>query len=204
MISINICLVKKYNLSSQRHLTYTYSESIRLIALTEYYIEKWLSRLAKDGAIVNIAQVREQARVLYFTIVAKKKIIYPPKLNAFIGWLAKIKKRNGIKYARYLGELASADFEVSTEFSSFAKQIIADGGYCPDQIYNCDETGFYVSIIAVAKGYLHCQVGETSHRSENGKGQILFTCNASGSHRMKPLLIYKYKKPHACKNLQEL
>ena len=90
-IKKSLSLAKKYfasNLSSQRCLTCTYSENIRLIALTEYYVEKWLSRLAKDGASVNGPLLRELARIYYSTIVAKKKIIYL-RFNASVEWLAR-------------------------------------------------------------------------------------------------------------------
>ena len=71
-----------------RSLTSTFLGNNRLSALTEYYIEKWLSRLAKDGVSVNGPLIREQAHVFCSTIVAKIKIMNPPKSNAFVGWVA--------------------------------------------------------------------------------------------------------------------
>ncbi|KAK3880664.1 hypothetical protein Pcinc_014822 [Petrolisthes cinctipes] len=202
-IKKSLSLVKKYfaaNPSSQRRLTCTYSESNRLIAMTEYYVEKWLSRWAKEGASVNGPQVREQARVFYSTIVAKKKIKHLPEFNASVGWLARFKKRCGVKYAKYQGELASTDSEASAEFPSIAKQITADGGYCPDQIYNCDETGLYWK--RSPKGTFIAQSEKQAPGVKMAKDRfsVLLTCNASGSHRMKPLVIYKFKKPHAYKD----
>ena len=72
--SMSLSLAKKYfasNPSSQRRLNSIYSENNRLIALTEYYVEKWLSRLAKDGVSVNDPMVRKQLSVFYSTILAK-------------------------------------------------------------------------------------------------------------------------------------
>ena len=51
-INKSLSLAKKYlasNPSSHRHLASTYWENNKLIAMTEYYVEKLLSRLAKDG-----------------------------------------------------------------------------------------------------------------------------------------------------------
>ena len=49
---------------------------------------------------VNDPLVREQARVFYSIIVAKKEIINPPKFNASMGWLAKFKNRCKLQLIR--------------------------------------------------------------------------------------------------------
>ena len=85
-------------------------------------------------------------------------------------------------------------------FPLFAKQFIADDGYCPDQIYNCDETGLYWKLSLKGTFIAKSEKQTPGVKMAKDRFSVLFTCNASGSHWMKPLLIYKYKKPFAYKN----
>lgn len=41
------------------------------------------------------------------------------------------------------GEVASADEEAAKRFPEKLIKIIEDGKYCPDQVFNADETGLF-------------------------------------------------------------
>ena len=45
------------------------------------------------------------------------------------------------------GEMRSADSESANAYPATLKNIIDDGGYLPDQIYNADETGVYYKML---------------------------------------------------------
>ncbi|KAG7165175.1 Tigger transposable element-derived protein 1-like 134, partial [Homarus americanus] len=108
------------------------SEYRKIIAITEAYLSKWLSRRVKEDASVSEAELREQARVIYSAVFKES-----------VGWLANFKKQCQVKLAKYHCKIACADISGVDSFPAIAKQIVEDGGYSYEQIYNCDETVFY-------------------------------------------------------------
>ncbi|KAG7177536.1 Tigger transposable element-derived protein 1-like 164, partial [Homarus americanus] len=60
-----------------------------------------------------------------------------------VGWLANFKKQCQVKLAKYHCKIACADISGVDSFPAIAKQIVEDGGYSYEQIYDCDETVFY-------------------------------------------------------------
>jgi len=61
--------------------------------------------------------------------------------KASSGWLNRFKKRHGISHVTISGEIRSSDSEAAMNYSDQLREIIEEGGYSPEQIYNCDETG---------------------------------------------------------------
>ncbi|KAG7167724.1 Tigger transposable element-derived protein 1-like 117, partial [Homarus americanus] len=86
--------------------------------------------------------------------------------------------------AKYHGEIASADISGADSFPAIAKQIIEDGGYSYEQIYNCDETDFYWKKSPITT-YMHKtekQAKGTKHAGDIFS--VLFICKASGSLKL--------------------
>ena len=69
--------------------------------MMEFYLEKWIEQKFKDGGSSNDPQTRNQALVLYNTLIKKNKIKDPLPFAASVGWFNKFKKRFGIKHALY-------------------------------------------------------------------------------------------------------
>ncbi|KAK3894001.1 hypothetical protein Pcinc_002209 [Petrolisthes cinctipes] len=184
--------------ASQRLLT-NYSSTNRLIAVMEFHLERWIEGRFKSKGSINGPQIRNQALLLYNAICKKKKIEYAPPFSASVGWFAKFKKRFSIKHAIYQGELSSADDAAAESFPAIAQQYIKDGGYTLDQVYNCDETGLYWKR-SPSSTFIHkAEKQAPSVKMAKDRISVLFTCNSTGTHRMKPLIIYKFKKPRAYK-----
>ena len=57
-----------------------YSASNHLVAMMEFYLEKWIEWKFKDGGSINGPQKRNQAIVLYDTLIKKNKKIRHPLL----------------------------------------------------------------------------------------------------------------------------
>ncbi|KAL5018671.1 hypothetical protein ScPMuIL_004393 [Solemya velum] len=57
------------------------------------------------------------------------------------GWLMRFKQRHGIGAVTISGEMQSADHPASDTYLKL-KEIIKNEGLKPEQVYNCDETGF--------------------------------------------------------------
>ncbi|XP_042229139.1 uncharacterized protein LOC121871081 isoform X2 [Homarus americanus] len=153
----------------------------------------------KDSANVSGPQIRDQARVLYAAVARKKNMKSPPPFNASVGWLHKFKARSGTKYAKYQGEVSSADFVAADSFPKIANQIIQEGGYTLDQIFNCDETGLFWKKSPKSTFISKKEKQAKGVKMAKDRFSVLLTCNASGDCLMKPLVIYKYKRPRAYK-----
>ena len=55
--------------------------------------------------------------------------------------LLKVKERYGIRILSVSGESLSCNIETAASFVNIFKRIMAENGFLPDQIYNCDKTG---------------------------------------------------------------
>ncbi len=63
--------------------------------------------------------------------------------DASRGWFFHFKNHSGIHNVRIVGESGSADKEAAAKYPDHLKEIIEQGGYSDDQIFNVDETGLF-------------------------------------------------------------
>ena len=115
------------------------------------------------------------------------------------GWLDRFKKRNNLIYKTISGESAAVDSDVVTSFKDKVQSVIKD--YSPADIYNVDETGLFFKSMSNKTFALK---GETCHGGKKYKDRVtvLLGANMDGSHKLKPLLIGKYKNPRCLKHIQ--
>ncbi|GES85433.1 tigger transposable element-derived protein 1-like [Rhizophagus clarus] len=94
------------------------------------------------------------------------------------------------------GEAASAPLEKLDEFREELQDLIR--GYSLDDVFNCDETGLYWKIEPKRT---------ISNKPVSGRKQskdrvtILLCSNATGTEKLKPAFIHKYKNSRPLKNL---
>ncbi|XP_064104371.1 tigger transposable element-derived protein 1-like [Macrobrachium nipponense] len=66
------------------------------------------------------------------------------RFSASKGWFAKFQKCFGLKSVSLHGEAASADTTAAKTYANETfKNIITEGGYKPEQVFNMDETGLF-------------------------------------------------------------
>ena len=107
------------------------------------------------------------------------------------GWLQKFKDRHNISKKKFEGESASADMQ---QVSSGRESLRAlTTSYAPCDIYNMDETGLFYRLTpnstlatGAVRGTKKCKDRLT----------VALCANADGSHKCKPLVIGKSKRPH--------
>ncbi|KAJ3018432.1 hypothetical protein NUW54_g336 [Trametes sanguinea] len=113
------------------------------------------------------------------------------------GWLDRFKKRHGLREFKRHGEAASASAETVEQERQRIQKLILEHGYQPCDIYNMDETGLFYG--------LPPDRGLSDKATAGVKGKKVrltyaFTANATGSDRLPPLVIGKYRKPRAFNN----
>ena len=59
------------------------------------------------------------------------------------GWWDKWSNRMGLGSVKLIGEAKSADHEAAEKFPPILKEVIENGGYSEDQIFNADECGLW-------------------------------------------------------------
>jgi hypothetical protein len=120
------------------------------------------------------------------------------KFKASNGWLDNFKKRHNLKQYNIHGEAGSAPIQDLASMREKLHQTLRD--YDPKDIFNCDETGLFWKM-------------KPSHTISNGPVAgtkqskdcvtILFTCNSTGTEKLRPLFIHKYENPRALKNINK-
>ncbi|GBC47327.2 tigger transposable element-derived protein 6-like [Rhizophagus irregularis DAOM 181602=DAOM 197198] len=96
------------------------------------------------------------------------------KFKGSEGWVDNFKKRHNLKQYNMHEEAASAPLQDLDIMRENLHQILKN--YDSKDIFNCDETDHIT---------------------------VLFTCNATGTEKMRPLFIHKYENPRVLKNINK-
>ena len=172
------------------------------------------ARLAKDQQLDSaihqwFVQARAEVVPISGAIVQAQAEKFDRNLNgedssfkASTEWLDRFKKRHGINQVSVSGEIRSADSEAAQTYPDQLQDIIDEGGYSPEQIYNADETGLCYRMLPGKT----LAVKNDEHKSEGFKKikdrlTILFCVNKTGSHKVKPLCIGKFRNPRCYHHL---
>lgn len=173
--------------------------------------DKWLSTSGTDQTTrTRNAKFEEleRALLLWFNNARKNNldindsllIIHAKKLGEKMGvdddfgyssgWVRNFKERNGIKRFIKHGEAASVNLGDVDQGRQEMRELLKDVD--PNDIYNCDETGLFYRMDTNST----LDTEECSGRKQpKDRMTILLTCNATGTDKRKPLIIWKYKRP---------
>lgn len=125
-----------------------------------------------------------------------KKFPEESHFKASDGWLESFKKRNNLRHVRLHGEANSAPLSILPEERDRLQQII--GEYDLENVYNADETSLFYKMppnttLATEK--------TPGTKRDKTRITILFGCNATGSDKLKPLVIGKAARPQCFRQL---
>lgn len=121
------------------------------------------------------------------------------EFSASAGWLTGFLKRNSFHNVKITGEVASADEEAAKIFPEQLTKIIEDGGYCPDQVFNADETGLFSKKMPSRTYIAKAEKKPRGIKSAKDRVTFLLCSNASGDRMLKPLLVNRSLRPRALK-----
>lgn len=93
------------------------------------------------------------------------------------------------------GEAASADSEEAKSFPYELSKIINEKGYKLEQIFNVDETALFWKKLPTKTFLASRESSVPGYKASKDRITILFGGNASGTHRLKPLVINKSLNP---------
>lgn len=114
------------------------------------------------------------------------------------GWIQRFKDRHGIVYKNVVGEAASLDSQAKEKWLETKLPDLLER-YSERDIYNGDETALFFQMLP---SKTHSLKGDPCAGGKHSKVRVsvLLCANMDGSHRLKPFVIGKSKKPVCFKN----
>ncbi|XP_068235700.1 tigger transposable element-derived protein 1-like [Palaemon carinicauda] len=116
------------------------------------------------------------------------------------GWLDDFKKRTGIHSVVMHGEASSSNAKAAADFVTTFASVIAQYGYIPKQVFNCDDTGLLWKKMPRRTFITAEEKRLPRHKPMKNWLTLVLCANASGDCKVKPLLVYHSENPRAFKS----
>ncbi|XP_039968733.1 jerky protein homolog-like [Bactrocera tryoni] len=163
----------------------------------EKALHRWFIKMRNKNWPVSALMLKEKAKVLLAQVNENES-----NFNASDGWLQGFKKRYGIRLLQISGEKLSSLPQFVDPYKEKLKAKMAELELCNDQLYNADESGLFWKLLPEKTYVSSMEKRASGVKSE--KQRITFLCcsNATGSHKLKLLVIGKAKNSRCFKNFQ--
>ena len=110
-------------------------------------------------------------------------------IKASRGWFKKIKHLSGIHSVVGHGEVASPNKGAAKKYVGEFRDIVNAGGYLPQQVYNCDETGLFLNRMPNRTYITKEEKSIPGHRPMKNRITIIVCANANGDCKIKSMAI---------------
>lgn len=124
------------------------------------------------------------------------------KFDASSGWLYRFKQRHGIRELDIQGEILSGDKDAAEEFVADFNKFVESENLLPEQIFNTDESGLYWKCLPTKTLAFQTEKNAPGHKVSKERLTILTCSNASGTKKLKMVVIGKAKKPRSFKGTE--
>lgn len=192
------------------------------IVKMEAALAMWIADCRKKAVSLDSNMIRTKAKALYDQILpdndneeaeegadepqastSAARSDSPPRGRGFSarkGWFEKFQKRYGLRNVPLYGEASSADNDAACRYvEEKFPNLISEGGYLPEQVFNMDETGLFWKRMPSRTFLFTDEVKRPGFKAHKDRVTVIMAGNAAG-FMLKPGLIYKSKKPRALKN----
>uniref|UniRef100_A0ABD2X145 HTH CENPB-type domain-containing protein n=1 Tax=Trichogramma kaykai TaxID=54128 RepID=A0ABD2X145_9HYME len=163
----------------------------------------WIEDKVFKRIPLSTASIREEALLLYAYVVEKYGSSAQEAFNASRGWFDQFRGRFSLHNVKFTGESASADHAAAIEFPVFFKNLIAEKGYSPHQVFNCDETGLYWKKMPNRTYLSKEEKTAPGGKVSKDRYTLLLCANAAGTFRCKPMLVWKKLWPEIVRESHE-
>lgn len=156
---------------------------------------EWFLGKRAEGVPVSGPMLIEKAKDFYEQMRLTEPCVFSG------GWLWRFKARHGIKKLDASSEKQMADHQAAEQFRAFFRSLTSEHGLTPEQVYNADETGLFWRCLPSPTPEGGAVPGGRQNRD---RLTVLMCANATGSHKIKPLVIGKCSGPRASRGIQHL
>lgn len=160
----------------------------------ERALYKWFLKNRERNAPMSSNILKTKAKFFY------EKIYKKTDFKASDGWFQNFKKRFGIRILKICGEKLSSQAELVEPFLKKLANKIKELDLIPDQLYNADETGLYWKLLPDKTYVSSAEKSAPGRKIPKQRLTFLACTNATGLHKIKPLVIGKAQNPRCFKN----
>ncbi|KAM6472026.1 uncharacterized protein PHA67_003274 isoform 4-T6 [Liasis olivaceus] len=173
-----------------------------LIHEMEKLLILWIEDRIQKRLPVSLLLIQAKARSIFTTLKERAGEECTETFTASRGWFMRFQQRFHYEKTHTSGEAASADEKAANRFLDELDDIIAEGYYLPEQIYNVDKTGLYWKRMP-ERTYIHKEAQATPGcKAFKDRVTLLLGGNVAG-FKLKPFLIHKSGDPCEFKNISE-
>lgn len=181
--------------------TASVSRDVR-IEKTEKALSIWIEDQTRKKVPLSSHIIREKAKHLHKhfaeSLMESSESSDPVQFLASKGWFERFKHRFSLHNVKLVGEAASADHTAAAEFPPKLQNVLEEEGYCPEQVFNADETGLFWKRMPSRTFLSKSEKKAPGFKAAKDRLTLLFCVNASG-FMIKSLLVYKSQNPRALK-----
>jgi hypothetical protein len=168
------------------------------LAQLDKVLYTWFTTMRSEGKPVTGPMIIEKAKSFYDEMKITDKCTFSE------GWLRNFKQRHGIRKRDVSGEVLSADVEAAERYSELFRNLVEQNKLLPTQIYNANETGLFWRCLPNSTLAGVRDKGAKCFKLNKNRVTVLVCANADGSHKLKLLVVGKFKKPRSFKNSTHL
>nr|XP_060616419.1 tigger transposable element-derived protein 1-like isoform X2 [Anolis sagrei ordinatus] len=174
-----------------------------LIIEMERLLTVWIEVQNQRNLPISLPLVQEKARSLFNELKAARTACVGNCNEEFVasrGWFSRFKERANLRNIKVHGE-ASVDVSAASGFPKILKDMIDDGGYLPDQIFNVAETSLLWKKMLERIYILKEENSPPGYQASKDRLTLLLGSNASGDLKLKPLVVHHSLNPRALHNV---
>ena len=158
----------------------------------------WFIQQRTSGTPISGPLLQEKAKHFYSQLHTDPT---DGDFKASTGWLEKFKNCHGIRNLSIQREKLSAAEETVEPFLRKLRQVMEEKGLTAEQIYNADETGLLWKC-SPDRTPVSCREKSAPGLKKSKERLTVLACtNATGTHKLKPVMIGKFAKPRCFKNV---
>ena len=157
---------------------------------------KWVKQQRDAGVLVRGTEVLNAAKKF-------AQLQGVEDFKASDGWLYRFKRRHGLSNRKVHGEALDCDESGLDDFRQKFSDLISKEGLLLSQIYNADETGLFYRSTPTNTLASEEEKKIPGRKISKQRFSALCGANATGLHRLKPVVVGKAKQPRCLRGIMD-